>query len=194
MDEVLGLIMRDAAFYQSSGGGVTFSGGEAMLQIDFLSALLRECRIHALHSAIDTAGAVPWNYFERVLPDTDLFLYDIKAANEEKYSLGTGIKSPLVFENLHRLCHAGARVRIRVPIIPGYNDTVDEIGSIGKLLSEVGELEGIELLRFHKMGGPKYASLGQVYRAENLQSPTDEHMDTLRGVLQVYVNQIVEIG
>ena len=103
IEEVMRELLRDKCFYENSGGGVTFSGGECMLQIDFLSEILRECKTEGIHTAVDTAGNVPFSYFERILPFTDLFLYDIKAISAEKHKEGTGADNARILENAKRL-------------------------------------------------------------------------------------------
>lgn len=156
-DEVLQVIVKDKPFYANSGGGVTVSGGECMLQIDFLTELLRKCKAQGIHTAVDTAGNVPWEYFERILPYTDLFLYDVKLTDTAAHRKWTGAGNERILENLTKLLSL-APVWVRVPVIAGVNDSVDEMTKIKVFLS--GRAKRVELLPYHAMGENKYAALG----------------------------------
>lgn len=159
-DEVFSEIIKDKAFYENSGGGVTFSGGECMLQIDFLYEILKRCKEDGIHTAVDTAGNVPWESFEKILPFTDLFLYDVKAFSSELHKSGTGVTNTLIFENLKRLS-GKADIIIRIPIIGGYNDSEAELEQIATFLKEIKILK-VELLPYHAMGEHKYAALNVI--------------------------------
>ena len=118
--DVLDDVLRDRDFY-AHDGGVTFSGGECMLQIDFLESLLKACKESGLHTCVDTAGNVPFEFFERVLPFTDLYLYDIKAVSPEKHSAWTGADNARILSNFNRLYQVGAKIAVRIPVIPERN-------------------------------------------------------------------------
>lgn len=158
-DEVFSEIIKDKAFYENSGGGVTFSGGECMLQIDFLSEILKKCKENGIHTAVDTAGNVPWESFEKILPFTDLFLYDIKAFSSELHKIGTGVTNTLILENLKRLS-GKTDIIIRIPIIGGYNDSEAELEQIALFLKGIKIIKA-ELLPYHAMGEHKYDALGR---------------------------------
>ena len=162
VDAVLREIVKDKNFYETSGGGVTFSGGECMLQIDFLTEILKACKGNGIHTAVDTAGHVPYEQFERIIPYTDLFLYDVKCFDSEKHKQYTGVGNELILENLKRLLVADKPVWVRIPIIPTVNDTVEEIQRIKGCVCSGGAPEKIELLPYHAMGEHKYAALGRV--------------------------------
>ncbi len=158
--EVLKIICNDKTFYENSGGGVTFSGGECMLHIDFLKALLKKCKGNGIHTAVDTAGSVPWQYFEKIMPDTDLFLYDVKCFSEQLHIDGTGVSNKLILENLKRLSdHFKGSIIIRIPVIHGFNDNSEEVMKISGFLKNI-RYDAIEILPYHKMGEHKYAALG----------------------------------
>lgn len=159
VDEVFGEIIKDKAFYNNSRGGVTFSGGECMLQLDFLSEILEKCKTMGIHTAVDTAGNVPWESFEKILPFTDLFLYDIKAFLPEHHKAGTGVSNKLILENLKRLS-GKTDIIIRIPVIGGYNDNETELKRIAVFLQSVKTID-IELLPYHSMGEYKYEALGR---------------------------------
>lgn len=178
--EVLGEIKKDKAFYEASGGGVTFSGGECMLQIDFLEELLRECKSNGIHTAVDTAGQVPYERFERILPHTDLILYDVKCIDREKHRKYTGVGNELILENLARLLSSGQRVWVRIPVIPSVNDSEGEMAGIRRFFDIHGRPERIELLPYHAMGEHKYEALGITPAKFNV--PPEETVKALRAL------------
>ena len=175
VDEVLGEIIKDKPLYENSLGGVTFSGGECMLQIDFLEEMLKRCKAEGIHTAVDTAGHIPFEHFERILPYTDLFLYDIKIADTKKHERYVGVGNELIISNIKRLISLGARVIVRTPIIAGINDTIEEVSAIAKIAKGA---EKIELLPYHAMGEHKYSALGRA--VERFSAPSEETMAILR--------------
>ena len=178
VDEVFAVVKKDSEIYENSGGGVTFSGGECMLQIDFLEEILKKCKEEGIHTAVDTAGHIPPEYFERILPYTDLFLYDIKIADPEKHKKHVGVDNELIISNLQGLISLGKRVIVRAPIISGINDTEEEISAIKKIANGA---EKIELLPYHAMGEHKYEALGKP--VTKFSAPSDEKMRDLKKVL-----------
>ena len=180
VDEVLTEVLKDKTFYENSGGGVTFSGGECMLQIDFLEAILKECKMNGIHTAVDTAGHVPFDYFERIIPYTDLFLYDVKCFEAERHKLYTGMSNELILDNLQRLLVLKASVWARIPIIPSVNDSEEEMLNIKSFLSSCGVPEKIELLPYHAMGEHKYAAIGKEVKMFSV--PSEEKMMQLKKI------------
>ena len=181
VDEVLKEVIKDKAFYETSGGGVTFSGGECMLQIDFLTEILKKCKENGIHTAVDTAGHIPWESFEKIIPDTDLFLYDIKAMNDELHKEYTGVSNSLILENIARLLKSNVGVWVRVPIIPGVNDSEDEMKKIKSFFEANGYPEKVELLPYHAMGEHKYVALNR--KSENFVVPDKGKMNELKNIL-----------
>lgn len=179
-EELLDEIKKDAEFYKSSGGGVTFSGGECMLQIDFLAEMLEKCKSEKIETAVDTAGNVPWSYFERILPYTDLFLYDIKSMKSEVHLKYVGADNELILENLGKLLRRGARVWIRIPIIPEVNDGDDDMLAVREFLKPCSP-EKIELLPYHAMGENKYAAIGS--KTMKFSVPSKEKICELKKTL-----------
>ncbi len=159
--EVLAEVLKDKAFYETSGGGVTFSGGECMLQAEFLCEILKLCKENGLHTAVDTAGCVDWRRFENVIPYTDMFLYDIKAMNDEVHKEYTGVGNALILENLAKLLKSDTAVWVRVPLIPSVNDGEEEMLKIRSFFEENGYPENFEILPYHAMGEHKYDALGR---------------------------------
>ena len=181
-DEIMTEILPDMPFYKNSGGGVTFSGGECMLQIDFLSELLEKCKENSIHTAVDTAGHLPFSSFERIMPLTDLFLYDVKCFDPEIHEKYTGVKNSLILENLARLLKSGAKIWVRIPIIPSVNDSTDEMLKIKDFFDKNGYPEKIELLPYHTMGEGKYDALDREKTA--FAVPSDEKMTELKSIFK----------
>ena len=181
VDEVLKEVLKDKAFYETSGGGVTFSGGECMLQIDFLAEILKKCKENGIHTAVDTAGHIPFESFEKILPYTDLFLYDIKIFDSQKHKQYVGVGNELILENLKKLFERKAKLWIRIPIIPDVNDSIEEIQKIKDFLKTNGTPEKIELLPYHAMGENKYRAIGK--EPQIFKTPDAENMKRLKEIL-----------
>jgi len=157
--EVFEKIIKDKAFYDASGGGVTCSGGECMLQTEFLMKFLKLCKSNGIHTAVDTAGNVPLEWFEKVLPYTDLFLYDIKCMDSDLHINGTGVDNALILKNyIYLIKHA--KVYVRVPVIGGFNDDLQEFTKIDDFLKQYPP-SNVELLPYHAMGEHKYNALNK---------------------------------
>ena len=169
--QVMETILRDRPFYAKSGGGVTFSGGEPLLQPAFLLEMLQLCRANGLHTAVDTAGNVPVESLLSMLPYTGLFLYDIKAYHPDLHRRLTGVDNTRILANLQRLCAAGARVWVRLPYISGVNHGQAEISAIAGLLKELSAVEKVELLPYHSYGEAKYEHLDAVRSPLELRAP-----------------------
>ena len=181
VDEVLKEVLKDQAFYETSGGGVTFSGGECMLQIDFLAEILKKCKENGIHTAVDTAGHIPFESFEKILSYTDLFLYDIKIFDSQKHKQYVGVGNELILENLKKLFERKAKLWIRIPIIPDVNDSIEEIQKIKDFLKTNGTPEKIELLPYHAMGENKYRAIGK--EPQIFKTPDAENMKRLKEIL-----------
>lgn len=182
VERVMEQVRKDRVFYEKSGGGVTCSGGECMLQPTFLRALLQACREEGISTAVDTAGCVPFERFETVMPYTDLFLYDIKCASPERHRTFTGLDNRLILENYRRLVEAGARVWVRVPLIPGFNDDPVELRAVREILNE-HRPERLDLLPYHSYGLNKQEAAGHGKPWES-RVPTETEMDTYRAIFK----------
>ena len=180
-DEVLAEVIKDKLFYDASGGGVTCSGGECMLHVDFLCELLRKCKEKGIHTAVDTAGDVPFESFEKVLPYTDLFLYDIKAISDELHREGTGVSNRRILENLEKLAEKGADIIVRIPVIGGFNDEENELLAIKAFIDRLG-IKKVELLPYHAMGEHKYEALSM--NAVLYKEPSGEEMKKFREIFE----------
>ena len=178
IEQVMEQILADRAFYEKSGGGVTFSGGECMLQADFLAELLKACKTEGLSTAVDTAGNISYERFASIIPDTDLILYDIKCVTPERHKEFTGVDNRLILENYRRLLAENTRLWVRVPVVPGFNDSPEELEKIRGFLAE-NRPEKLELLAYHDLGVSKQTALG-VASPWQTKTPTEETMNTLR--------------
>ena len=162
-EEVLKEVIKDKTFYETSNGGVTFSGGECMLQADFLCETLKLCKENGIHTAIDTAGCVSWEHFEKIMPYADMFLYDVKCFDEQKHKEYTGVSNKLILENLKKISDTtNKEIIIRIPVIHGVNDDEKEMGMIAEFLKGI-RYTSVDLLPYHKMGEHKYDALDMAY-------------------------------
>lgn len=154
-----------------------------MLQLDFLCEILKKCTENGIHTAVDTAGFVPFTSFEKILPFTDLFLYDIKIFDTEKHKQYVGMNNNLILDNLKKLFRAGASIYIRIPVIPGVNDSVEEMQQIRDFLRATGDPEKVELLPYHAMGESKYRAFAR--EPQKFDTPDEQTMLLLRSVFEV---------
>ena len=184
LSELIRECRKDVLFYEASGGGVSFSGGECMLHIDFLRDALMACRNLGIHTAVDTAGNLPWSYFEKIMPYTSLFLYDVKCMDDALHKRFCGVSNKLILENLGKLLSAGASVWIRIPVISGVNDTVECMTELVDFIKDYPKPARIELLPYHSMGEGKYSAIGLT--SPSFSAPTDERMSALREVFGAY--------
>ena len=162
VDEVL----KDEIFYRNSGGGVTVSGGSPLVYPDFVAELFRTLKDHAVHTAVETCGAVPWSHFEKVLGLTDLFLYDLKHMDSEIHEAHTGSRNERILENLTRLDGTGVEIIVRIPVIPSFNDTRESIAAIAGFTMTLSSKPPVQLLPYHTLGRSKYHHLEREYPLE----------------------------
>ena len=158
VEELIPLLLEDREFYQTSQGGVTLSGGECLLQADFCAQLLQTLKEEGIHTAVDTCGFVSWSAFEKVLPYTDIFLYDIKAFDPEVHKMCTGQSNEIILQNLKLLDETGAKIEIRIPYVPDYNS--DQMEKIRDFLAGLSSLPRVKVLPYHNFAGSKYEALG----------------------------------
>ena len=172
VDEVMSEVKRDELFYQNSGGGVTVSGGEPLMQWRFVLNLLKECRREAINTVLDTCGYASWKDLSNVLEYVDLCLYDVKQMDPESHRRVTGKSNRRIIRNLH-LTAARVRTWLRMPLIPGYNDSDENILKVARLAQE-SRVEKVSLLPYHPYGEAKYQQLGRHDRPGDLVTPSSE--------------------
>ena len=183
VDEAFAEIIKDKPFYETSGGGVTFSGGECMLQIDFLVEILKKCKENGIHTAVDTAANVEWNRFEKILLYTDLFLYDIKCFTENLHIEGTLVSNRLILDNLKKLSeNFDGDIIIRIPVVTGFNDDIKELQKIADFLKSI-RINKVELLPYHKMGEHKYEALKMPCKFYSV--PTEEQIEAYKDLFTI---------
>lgn len=185
--EVMEQVRRDAPYYGTEGG-ITLSGGEPLLQPKFAAALLAQCKKEGISTCVETAGFVPWSSFEKVLSDTDLFLYDDKLDTQEEMDRYTGGRLETVRENLRRLCRAGKKVVLRCPIIPGINDHEAHFENIARTAEEMG-IENVELMPYHEYGKEKWEQTGKHYDLPEAKTIDNETAGQYRQRLQKLRNR-----
>lgn len=158
-EELLEVLLADREFY-GEDGGVTFSGGECLLQADFVCHMLRLLKDRGISTAIDTCGAVPWEQVEKTLPLCDTYLYDVKCADPGLHLRCTGQDNRRILENLRALSRRGVVLRIRIPVIPDCNDAPEEMEAVGCILKDLPGIRSVTLIPYHTLGKSKYKTLG----------------------------------
>ena len=190
VDEVLAEIERDRTFYEQSGGGVTFTGGEPLAQPDFLLGLLRACRERGLHTVVDTSGFANWTILDEVRPLVDLFLYDLKLMDDARHRRFTGVPNGPILANLRRLADLGSALLVRIPVIPGVNDDEENLRQAGTFLAALAQVPPVELLAYHNIAEAKYAGLGLEYGLAEVRPPDAGRMAAVGGLLRTYGLQV----
>ncbi len=178
--EIMAEVEKDRLFYDESGGGVTFSGGEPLMQPDFLHSLLAECRERELHAALDTSGFAPPETLERVLPLVDLLLFDLKLMNEALHRKHTGRSNTRILTNLKIAAMSGRELRIRVPLIPGITDTDDNTAQTAAFIASLGADACVDLLPWHRIAEEKYNRLGMENRMGKTPPLSGERVESIR--------------
>ena len=184
VDEAADIILEDRKFYENSGGGATLSGGEALLHPEFCAELFKRLQGENIHAAIDTCGNVPWSSFEKILPVTDLFLYDFKHVSSEEHRKLTGCGNERIIENLRRLSRTGKPIEIRMIMIPGLNMSENDLASAANILAKLPNITGIKLLPYHSFAVSKYEAIGHSNAMPETASPTSDEIDTAAKILQ----------
>jgi len=184
-------IERDRTFFDGSGGGVTFSGGEPLAQPEFLIELLRACRVNGLATVIDTSGYAPADVVEAVAGYAGLFLYDLKLIDDDLHRRYTGVPNGPILENLRLLASRGARVIVRVPVIPGITDSEENMDGIARFVAALPTPYPVDLLPYHRAGSDKYARLGLKYQLVNTPIPPQARMEGLAEIFLRYKLQVM---
>ena len=189
-------VLKDMVFYETSGGGVTLSGGEVLARdLDYIEKLMKSLFSRGISINIDTCGEVPFEAFERILPYTDTFLYDLKLYDETLHKKYTGRSNQRILENLIRLSESGANIWVRIPVIGGVNDTMENIRQTGEFLKEHHiRMEQINLLPYHDTGSSKYSRISREYEGKDFYVPSEEQMEDFRAELEKITNTMVYIG
>ncbi|QAT43401.1 glycyl-radical enzyme activating protein [Aminipila luticellarii] len=182
--EIMEEVRKDSIYYRRSGGGITLSGGEVLAQPDFARAILEACSTAGINTAIETSGFANFEIIESLIPFVNLFLYDVKHIAEEKHKAFTGQSNSLILSNLKKLGEKNAPVIVRIPVIPTFNHTSEEIGEITKFAASVKGVKEIHLLPYHRLGESKYRELDRNYEFSSIEPLEKEEMENLLEIAQ----------
>jgi len=182
VEDLLEIVDKDRIFLQQSNGGVTFSGGEPMLQADFLLESLKACKANGYHTAVDTSGYASPESYIKIIPFTELFLFDIKHLDPSRHIEFTGVSNTGILDNLKLILSSGREVMVRIPVIPGKNDDPEHLTALRDLLSglKCENLKKINLLPFHRIGKAKYRKFNLPYRMNDTEQPSPGRMKELK--------------
>jgi pyruvate formate lyase activating enzyme len=189
--EVMEEVLQDKMFYDNSGGGMTVSGGEPMAQLEFLCSLMEAAKGEGINTALDTCGYAPWEDYERVLEFTDLVLFDIKNMDAKIHKDYSGAGNELILDNVRRIADKGIKMRMRIPIIPGRNDSLENMEDTAKFVESLGSsVLGVDLLSYHPFAGAKYRIFGMEY-----DFPIGEGMadDKVKPILDIFLKHVKEV-
>lgn len=185
VETLVEILLQDKVFYDQSNGGITFSGGEPLMQIDYLLEVMKQLKKQDIHVALDTTGYADWSVLEQTADYVDLYLYDIKHLDQEKHIALTGVDNEMIIHNLKQLHSLDKNIVIRVPVIPEYNDDEGYINGLGAWL-QANRLYNVSLLPYHRIAMDKYNRLNLEYNRPDIQSPKEAHMEAIQIVLSSY--------
>jgi pyruvate formate lyase activating enzyme len=189
--EVVDRVIRDRPFFERSGGGVTISGGEPLSQAGFTLALLEALKAEGLHTALDTTGYAPWSVIERALPVTDLFLLDLKSVDPRAHRDVVGVPNELILENARRMADSGTLIQVRIPLIPGFNDSPRALEAMGDFISTLGEAVClVQLLPYHALGIPKWERIRPAGPVFEVGALSETKTEELRAALETCGRQV----
>lgn len=193
--EMIELVEKDRSYYYRSGGGLTLSGGESLCQPKFARDLLRAAKERGINTAMESMACAPYETIEDILPYLDVYLMDVKHTNPAKHEEFTGKRNDLMLENARKVALSGqTKLVIRVPVIPTFNDTVEEIQGIASFASTLPGVKKIHLLPYHRLGQDKYDGLGREYLMDGIEPPSMEKMNTLKKAVHAVCNLDCQIG
>ena len=190
LEEVLLEIEKDTIFYDESGGGVTFSGGEPLMQPAFLDALVDACHAWDIHTTLDTTGYAPPDVFYPVASKCDLVLYDLKIMDDERHLKFTGVSNELILKNLQSIAGNGQQIKIRFPLIPGATDDIGNVQQVARFVESLGTVIQVDVLPYHRTAEGKYQRLGMSNRMQHVAPLTDEQVHTIKHELETYGLQV----
>ncbi|MFO8010546.1 MAG: glycyl-radical enzyme activating protein [Dehalococcoidia bacterium] len=183
VNEVMDVVKQDSLFYRNSGGGVTASGGEALVHDDFLFELFKRCRQNGIHTALDTTGYVKWEALARILEETDLVLMDIKQIDSGRHREITGVDNSRILENARKIAGSGKPIWIRFPLIPGCTDDAANIRATGEFVLSLG-LNTLDILPYHQLGTGKYKRLDMEYRLPQARPYSEDQIEEMKSRLE----------
>ncbi|MDX9978868.1 MAG: glycyl-radical enzyme activating protein [Lentisphaeria bacterium] len=188
VEDVLAEVLKDKPFYETSGGGMTLSGGEPLMQIDFSEELLRQAKAAGLHCALETSGFAPFDHLERLLPFVDLWLYDIKAVDDTLHRELTGVSNERILANVRELHRRGVALLLRLPLVPGYNDRDEDLQALAALARELPATLGVEIMPYHRLGEGKLDRLGMTDAVRAVAESPEPSM------VNAWIDRLAELG
>lgn len=184
VSELVERLLRDRIFFDESGGGVTFSGGEPLLQASFVTEALGRLKAEGVHTALDTCGFARWADLEAAAAQADLVLYDVKLMDEARHRAATGVSNRVILENLKALSQVHANLWIRVPVIPGVNDDEANLDATAAFLASLRGIRQVDLLPYHPTGEAKFERVGMTYTLHGTPTPSIQHLETLAALFR----------
>jgi pyruvate formate lyase activating enzyme len=181
IEALVKIVEKERVFIEESDGGITFSGGEPLMQNEFVLETLKKFTSSGIHTCIDTSGHVDGGIIDSVLPFTDLFLFDIKHLNDSLHSKYTGVSNRLILSNYKKILERGKDVIVRFPVIPGFNDDIDHLNMLRDFMCANGKLKSLDLLPYHKIGSSKYERFKMEYRMDGIDQPSSNRMNEIKG-------------
>lgn len=187
VEDIMDVIQKDESYYLKSGGGVTISGGEALSQPEFTLELLKACKEKGYHTCLDTTGFAKWETIERILPHVDLILLDLKHMDSQESKKLVGVPNESILDNAVKMAQNHAALQIRIPIIPGLNDSLENLEQTARFCQQLGPaVTLVQILPYHKFGTVKYERLAKPYLLEDLEPPTEERMEEIKELLESF--------
>jgi pyruvate formate lyase activating enzyme len=193
VDELIYEILKDRIFYDESSGGVTFSGGEPLMQSEFLSEILNECKSRGIHTTVDTSGFVSSEIIKVAAINTDLFLYDLKIMSDDLHQKCTGVSNQLILKNLIELDQLNKKIILRIPIVPELTDTNENLFAIRGFVSYLKNVIEVDLLPYHRAGEGKYIKYGKENKMKETKSPDVQHLENIKQIFSE-LNCKIKIG
>jgi pyruvate formate lyase activating enzyme len=185
VDDVVEELAKDSAFYDQSKGGITVSGGEPLMQLGFLDAILEACKKKSIHTAVDTSGYGPLSALRRIRDKTDLFLYDLKIMDDDKHRRFIGASNRRILQNFRMLAETGSHLLVRFPMVPNINDDELNISQTADFITSCG-INSMCLLPYHRSGIEKYRSLGRKYRLRQTETPSDRRLNAVKKLFETH--------
>ena len=192
VQEVFNEVLKDKVFYDNSGGGLTLSGGEPLMQFDFAYELLRKAKMNGIHTCIETCGFAKTEDILKIAKYTDVFLYDWKLSNDQLHKEYIGMSNRQILENLRAIDAANAKIILRCPIIPDVNDTEEHFLGITSVANSLNNILTVEIEPYHSLGNSKYKKLGKTEKCQAFQQPTEQEVETWITKIQKHTKAVVK--
>ena len=194
VEEVIEEVKKDMPFYENSGGGVTLSGGEPTMQAEFCIEILAESKKAGMHTALDTSGYVKFDILKEILKYVDLVLYDLKVMDPQKHKEYTGVTNEIIISNLKEIDEMNVPIEIRIPTIPGYNDSEDNLLATCELINSLHNVERVKLLPYHRLGEGKYTRLDMEYKLKGLEAPSKARMEQITDFMKSNLRRNIPVS